>query len=253
MVGRRCGARAGLRGKAHDAPGTAFRYSDINFIVLGEIVRRVSGAPLDEFAMQEIFRPLAMMHTRFVPPAEWHPQVAPTERLATGILLRGTVHDPTARRMGGVAGHAGLFTTAADLARFARMMLGRGELDGVRVFLPETVAEMTRLQTPAEEPARGLGWDIDSPYAGPRGDGSPSAATGTPAGPAARSGSIHFRKRLSSFSPTGIIRRKPATSSRCAARSARSPPRPCATSISARAGRARAGARSLRTGAGACA
>src|SRR3989454_179946 len=94
---------------------------------------------------------------------------APTERI-DGRMLRGVVHDPTARYMGGVAGHAGLFTTAADLARYARMLLNLGELDGVRLFKPETVRLMTRVQTPETIRARrGLGWDIDSSYSRPRG------------------------------------------------------------------------------------
>jgi len=172
-------------------PGTAFRYSDINFILLGEIVHRVSGQPLDQFCRAEIFSPLKMNDTQFLPPASLRARVAPTERLkastngsstsdlAAPDILRGVVHDPTSRRMGGVAGHAGLFTTAADLARYSRMMLNRGELEGVRVFKPETVALMTSVQTSESAPARrGLGWDIDSPYAGPRGEWLPIGSYG---------------------------------------------------------------------------
>jgi len=152
------------------SPGTTFRYSDVNFILLGEIVRRISGAGLNEFTEKEFYRPLGMKDTGFLPSAEKLGRIAPTEELDEGKVLRGVVHDPTARRMGGVAGHAGVFTTAADLARFARMMLNQGELDGVRVFKPETIRRMTSVQSPPEVPARrGLGWDIDSPYAGPRG------------------------------------------------------------------------------------
>ncbi len=157
-------------------PGSAFRYSDLNFILLGEIVRRVSGRTLDVYCAEEIFGPLKMRDSGFLPrdPS----RVAPTERIA-GAYLRGVVHDPTARRMGGVAGHAGLFTTAADLARFARMLLAGGELDGVRILKPETVAQMTSVQTPGTVPARrGLGWDIDSPYAGPRGAWFPIGSYG---------------------------------------------------------------------------
>ena len=157
-------------------PGSAFRYSDINFILLGEVVRRVSGRTLDVYCAEEIFGPLKMHDTGFLPrdPS----RVAPTERVA-GAYLRGTVHDPTARRMGGVAGHAGLFTTAADLARFARMLFADGALDGARILKLETVALMTSVQTPAAVPARrGLGWDIDSPYAGPRGAWFPLGSYG---------------------------------------------------------------------------
>ncbi len=152
-------------------PGTRFVYSDINFIVLGELVRARSGRPLDEFARAEVFRPLGMLDTGYLPLANGFPvgRIAPTERQSNGACLRGIVHDPTARRMGGVAGHAGLFTTAADLARYGRMLLHQGELDGHRILRRETVAAMTSLQTGAGIPARGLGWDIDSPYAGPRG------------------------------------------------------------------------------------
>lgn len=154
------------------APGARFVYSDINFIVLGEIVRRVSGRELDEFVWDEVHGPLGMADTRYRRGGAGPDggRVAPTERLADGQCLRGEVHDPTAKRMGGVAGHAGLFTTASDVARFARMMLGGGELEGRRLFKAETVALMTSVQSPAGVAARGLGWDIDSPYAGPRGD-----------------------------------------------------------------------------------
>jgi len=159
-------------------PGLTFVYSDINFIVLGEIVRRVSGLTLHEFTRREIFQPLGMSDTGFRPPARELSRIAPTEKRGNEIL-RGVVHDPTARRMNGVAGHAGLFTTAADLARFARMMLNQGTLDGRRVFKPETVQLMTSVQSPPQVAARrGLGWDIDSPYAGPRGRHFPIGSYG---------------------------------------------------------------------------
>jgi len=161
-----------FREKPTHAPGTRFVYSDINFIVLGELVRKVSGRPLDLLVRDEIYRPLRMGDTGFLPEGAevgWMGRVAPTERLGDGTVLRGVVHDPTARNMGGVAGHAGLFTTAQDVARFARMLLNGGELEGRRVFQPETVRWMTSVQSPPGLPARGFGWDIDSPYAGPRG------------------------------------------------------------------------------------
>lgn len=159
-------------------PGTRFRYSDINFIVLGELVRRVSGRPLDEFAEREVFGPLGMKDTEFQPSALKLPRIAPTEKRGDTVL-RGVVHDPTSRRMGGVAGHAGLFTTARDLARFARMMLGEGTLEGRRLFQPETVRLMTTVQSPEEvRSRRGLGWDIDSPYASPRGEHLPIGSYG---------------------------------------------------------------------------
>jgi uncharacterized protein YbbC (DUF1343 family) len=138
----------------------------------------VTGQRLDTLVEKELYRPLGMTDTGFLPPHRKLSRIAPTEKIH-GSVLRGTVHDPTAQRMGGVAGHAGLFTTAADLARYARMMLGHGELNGVRLFKPETVKLMTRVQTPPGVPdRRGLGWDIDSPYAGPRGDLFPVGSYG---------------------------------------------------------------------------
>ncbi|HIN11739.1 MAG TPA: DUF1343 domain-containing protein, partial [Acidobacteria bacterium] len=161
-------------------PGERFVYSDINFFVLGEIVRRVTGQTLDQFARDRIFRPLGMRDTGFNPPASLRPRIAPTEPCAPlawpcggdgAVMLRGRVHDPTARRMGGVAGHAGLFSTAGDLARFCRMLLGAGTLDDVRILAPLTVARMTRVSTPPHmADRRGLGWDLDSRFSSNRGD-----------------------------------------------------------------------------------
>ncbi len=151
-------------------PGTKFRYSDINFILLGEIVQLASGQMLDEFTSKHIYQRLGMRDTGFLPPFEKRSRIAPTERV-DGQILHGIVHDPTARRMNGVAGHAGLFTTAADLSRFAQMMLNGGKLNGRRIFKSETVRLMTSVHTPKGMMAkRGLGWDIDSPYSSPRGN-----------------------------------------------------------------------------------
>ena len=155
--------------KLQAPPGTAFRYSDINFFLLGEIVQRVSHQPLEEFVAREVYRPLKMVDTCYLPPRSKLGRIAPTE-VVNGKPYRGVVHDPTARHMGGVAGHAGLFTTAADLARYSRMLLNKGTLDGVRIFKPETVDLMTSVQSPPNLTARrGLGWDIDTGYSGPRG------------------------------------------------------------------------------------
>jgi uncharacterized protein YbbC (DUF1343 family)/CubicO group peptidase (beta-lactamase class C family) len=160
-------------------PGTMFLYSDVNFFVLGEVVQRVSGQNLQDFVAKEIYAPLKMRDTGYLPQKSKLPRVAPTEKDSDGSFLRGVVHDPTARNMGGVAGHAGLFTTARDLARYARMLLNGGELDGVRIFKPETVKLMTTVQTPQGVSARrGLGWDIDSPFAGPRGKFFPLGSYG---------------------------------------------------------------------------
>ena len=161
-------------------PGERFVYSDINFFVLGEIVRRVTGQTLDRFARDRIFEPLGMTDTGFNPPSSLIPRIAPTEPCAPlawpcggdgAVMLRGRVHDPTARRMGGVAGHAGLFSTAGDLARFCRMLLGGGALGDVRILAPLTVARMTRVSTPLHlADRRGLGWDLDSRFSSNRGD-----------------------------------------------------------------------------------
>ena len=141
-----------------DPPGTRVVYSDINFIVLAEIVSRVSGQPFDQFVARRLLGPLGMDETGFLPARDERSRIAPTEfcrplgwpcgDAAGASMLRGTVHDPTARRMGGVAGHAGLFGTADDLARFGAMFLGRGALDDARVLAPLTVARMTGLATP---------------------------------------------------------------------------------------------------------
>jgi uncharacterized protein YbbC (DUF1343 family)/CubicO group peptidase (beta-lactamase class C family) len=169
-------------------PGTRFVYSDINFFLLGDIIRRVSGKPLDQFAKERIFRPLGMNDTMFTPPASLTPRIAPTEPCTEYgwpcegpdmKMLRGTVHDPTARRMGGVAGHAGLFGTAADLSIFARMLLGGGAYRGVRILSPLAVAKMTTPATPAEERnLRSLGWDIDSSFSSNRGELLPLGSFG---------------------------------------------------------------------------
>ena len=106
--------------------GSRFLYSDINFITLGALVERVSGEPLEVYAARNVFQPLGMMHTRYLPPKAWKAKIAPTEYDDAHVMLRGVVHDPTAQRMGGVAGHAGVFSTADDLAKFAQALLSGG-------------------------------------------------------------------------------------------------------------------------------
>ena len=148
-------------------PGSMLHYSDINFVVLGALVERLSGERLDEYSEKHIFAPLGMKDTRFVPPAAWVKRTAPTEEDENHHMLLGVVHDPTARRMGGVAGHAGLFSTADDIALFAQALLdgGRG------VLTSATIAKMTSPQQPATATVlRGFGWDIDSPFSTNRGE-----------------------------------------------------------------------------------
>jgi uncharacterized protein YbbC (DUF1343 family)/CubicO group peptidase (beta-lactamase class C family) len=169
-------------------PGARFVYSDINFFLLGDIVRRISGAPLDQFASERIFGPLGMKDTMFNPPESLRPRIAPTEPCTEGgwpcqgpgaKMLRGTVHDPTARRMGGVAGHAGLFGTAADLANFCRMLLAGGTYKGKEVLAPLTVAKLTTPSTAADERSvRALGWDVDSAFSSNRGELLPLGSFG---------------------------------------------------------------------------
>ena len=178
--GYETGIQRALIDKPAGAPGVRFVYSDINFILMGEIVRRLSGETLPEFARETVFAPLGMHETMFQPPAALRPRIAPTELdKATGQPLRGVVHDDTTRYMGGVAGHAGLFTTADDLAKFAQMLLDLGEGNGTRLFAADTVQKFTSPQSPADQPIlRGLGWDIDSPYSSNRGDLFPVGSYG---------------------------------------------------------------------------
>ena len=160
------------------APGERFVYSDINYVLLGEIVKRAGGMPLDEFAATHVFAPLGMKDTMFRPPASLRARIAPTEKVDSA-MLRGVVHDPTARRMGGVAGHAGLFSTAADLSVFCRMLIDGGRYNGVRILAPLTVAKMTSpVSAPGDPNVRGLGWDIDSSYSSNRGELLPVGSFG---------------------------------------------------------------------------
>jgi uncharacterized protein YbbC (DUF1343 family)/CubicO group peptidase (beta-lactamase class C family) len=168
--------------------GTRFIYSDINYFLLGEIVHRVSGLTLDRFAQEHVFQHLGMADTMFTPPPSLQPRIAPTESCTPYgwpcvgpemQMLRGIVHDPTARRMGGVAGHAGLFSTAEDLAKFARMLLNGGKAGGRRILSPLAVTKMTTGATPDDERnLRGLGWDIDSAFSANRGELLPVGSFG---------------------------------------------------------------------------
>ena len=164
--------------KLRAKPGEKFIYSDINFQLLDEILRRTTNQRLDVFCEKEIFGPLKMHDTGYNPPTEKIGRVAPTT-VTEGKVLQGIVHDPRARKTKGVAGHAGLFTTAPDLARYARMLLQKGELDGIRLFSSATINLMTSVQTPPSLTARrGLGWDIDTGYSSPRGSMFPLGSYG---------------------------------------------------------------------------
>ncbi|HTK94201.1 MAG TPA: exo-beta-N-acetylmuramidase NamZ domain-containing protein [Terriglobales bacterium] len=152
-------------------PGARFVYSDINYILLAELVARVAHMPVSNYADAHFYQPLGMKHTRFLPPAEWRAQIAPTD--ADGQTLRGVVNDPTARRMGGVAGHAGLFSRADDVARFAQAMLDK------KLLAPAIVEKMTTPQNPPNGTVlRGFGWDIDSPFSTNRGELLPIGSYG---------------------------------------------------------------------------
>jgi uncharacterized protein YbbC (DUF1343 family)/CubicO group peptidase (beta-lactamase class C family) len=178
-----------------NAPGNRFTYSDIGFITLGEVVARVGGMPLDQFAQKNIFEPLHMTNTGFRPSATLKSRIAPTEKrrgqlsylgdtaanvgVEGDVWLRGEVHDPTSYRMNGVAGHAGLFSTADDLAIYCQMILNGGSFGGVRVLAPLTVAEMTRPRLISNNGGtRGLGWDMNSTFSTNRGDLFPLGSFG---------------------------------------------------------------------------
>lgn len=155
-------------------PDARFVYSDINFETLGFLVEKVTGMSLNEYAEKTVFAPLHMTETRFLPPEVWRPRIAPTEWDESHQMLRGVVHDPTARRMGGVAGHAGLFSTADDLSKYAQDLL-----TGFHVLTQLTVEKMsTPQQPPTLTSLRGLGWDVDSPFASNRGEFYPVGSFG---------------------------------------------------------------------------
>lgn len=174
--------------------GSRFVYSDIGYIALGEVVRRVSGSTLDAFARKNIFVPLGMRDTGFRP-SPLVKRIAPTEKRRGQLSylgdsgddagpegdkwLRGEVHDPTSYRMKGVAGHAGLFSTADDIARYCHMILNGGQYQGVRILGPLTVAEMVRPRLVTDAGwTRGLGWDINTSFSGNRGELFPLGSFG---------------------------------------------------------------------------
>jgi uncharacterized protein YbbC (DUF1343 family)/CubicO group peptidase (beta-lactamase class C family) len=162
--------------KLQSPPGTRFRYSDVGFIVLGELVSRVSGQPLDQYTRDHVFAPLGMQETTYNPPGDLAARAVTTEKEGEE-WLRGKVHDPRARLMGGVAGHAGLFSTAADLSIYAQALLSGGELGGRRILSPVTLKEWTRSRD-VDGNQRALGWDKRSGYSRNRGELMSPAAFG---------------------------------------------------------------------------
>ena len=157
-------------------PGTKFIYSDVGFIVLGDLVKRLSGQNLHDFSQANIYKPLGMQETTYLPPKDLAPRIAPTEK-RRGEWLRGQVHDPRAEYLGGVAGHAGLFSTAQDLAVYCQMMLNHGTYANVRILSPRGVSVMTE-SYPSGSSLRGLGWDKLSTFSTNRGDLFTDAAYG---------------------------------------------------------------------------
>lgn len=156
-------------------PGEKYLYSDVNFLVLGRLVERVSGKSLDDYCLERIFRSLGMNDARFRPTATAGVdtvRIAPTARLpGKEIMLRGVVHDPRSRALGGVAGHAGLFATADDLAVYAQTLLNGGRApNGCRLLSPLGVRLMTDSGSTPPHERRGLGWDVETPHSSPRGE-----------------------------------------------------------------------------------
>jgi uncharacterized protein YbbC (DUF1343 family)/CubicO group peptidase (beta-lactamase class C family) len=158
-------------------PGERFIYSDVNYIVLAEIVARVSGKNVHQFTQEFLFQPLGMSETGYLPDVSLCRRAAPTEQ-RDEVWMKGQVHDPRAFALGGIAGHAGLFSTAEDLSVYAQMMLGRGSYQGRRILGPATMAAMTSAYTVPGGNQRGLGWDKRSSYSSNRGELFSSAAFG---------------------------------------------------------------------------
>jgi CubicO group peptidase (beta-lactamase class C family) len=150
-------------------PGEEFHYSCLGFICLSSIIKQVTGQTVAEFSRENIFLPLGMHHTFFNPPEELKERCVPTE-VTEALFLKGFVHDPLARLMGGISGNAGLFSTADDLAVFARMLLNKGTYKGTRILSPLAVERMTEICGHAPFAGRGYGWDLDSAYSSTGGD-----------------------------------------------------------------------------------
>ncbi len=163
--------------KFYVPPATKFVYTDVGFILLADLVKRVSGQDVHAFSQTHIFGPLGMKETGYRPASELTKRAAPTEKI-DGKWRRGVVHDPRAFALGGIAGHAGLFSTAEDIAIYAAMLKNGGALNGVRVLNQETVHEMTTSFKIADGNRRGLGWDKQTAYSYNKGDLLTAAAFG---------------------------------------------------------------------------
>ncbi|MGN6591886.1 MAG: serine hydrolase [Terriglobales bacterium] len=161
-------------------PGSHFEYSDINFVVLAELVHKLTGQRIDRYALEHVWKPLGMDHTRYLPPANWLSKIAPTGVDGRGRSLRGVVNDPTAASMDGVTGDAGAFSTADDLAKYAQALLNGGVGgNGHRILAPQSVVKMSTPQSPPNIPdVRGLGWDLDTPFSSNRGGFLPLGSYG---------------------------------------------------------------------------
>jgi CubicO group peptidase (beta-lactamase class C family) len=159
--------RALIRTPLQSAPGEKMVYSDVGFVVLYAAAQRVAGEPLDEMLERRVFGPLGMINTGYLPGGEACDRCSPSYRKDDGTPVRGKVHDPTARKLGGVAGNAGLFSTAADLARFAAMLAEGGTLDNVHVFDEDIIRMFTAKQPNAGN--RALGWETPKASGGSAG------------------------------------------------------------------------------------
>ncbi|GBQ15990.1 beta-lactamase [Acetobacter cibinongensis NRIC 0482] len=179
-AGKQTGLNLALNATSIHKPGSIFVYSDINFLILGLLVETFSGMPLDQYAAQNILSPLGLKRTFFLPDPALRPSIAPTQYDERGLILRGDVHDPTTRRMGGVAGHAGLFSCADDMLVYAKALLARRAGKASTFPLsPQTLVLMSTPQQPSgKTDIRGLGWDIATHYSTPRGAVFPPTSYG---------------------------------------------------------------------------
>ena len=178
--GKQTATQMVMNARPQTTPGEQFVYSDINFITLGLIVERLSGQPLALYAREHILKPLGLHNSFFLPSSTRKTGIAPTQYDENGQMLRGVVHDPTTRRMGGVAGHAGLFSCAQDTATYAQALLDK--LAGLPSPFPLAAETLHLMSTPQQPPGktdlRGLGWDIATRYSTARGAGFPASSFG---------------------------------------------------------------------------